>query len=233
MGARSVGLGVVVAVLLVALIGPMRGGRRIAGTVAPPILSPAPQVGECVQAGAPGSGSAELQMTQLVPCSQAHLGEVITKTAVGSDPAVGGRRRSPRPNLAACATTAYKYLGARRVDSGGDRSPLLGPWWPAFAALFQLLGPGPLQRRAGQSWNACVMVGSHGPIGGGTAHLFTGATPQRNPIALCVPRGRVAPPMSISCDQPHPREILGWRVADAGTDAATSFARSCAHWPGA
>ena len=110
-------------------------------------------VGECrpcVQAGAPVSDSAELQMTQLVPCSQAHLGEVITQTAVGSDPATSGRRRSPRPNLAACATTAYQYLGARRVDAGDDRSPLLGPWWPAFAASFRLLVPGPLQRRAGQ-----------------------------------------------------------------------------------
>ena len=71
------------------------------------------------------------------------------------------------------------------------------------------------------------MVGLHGPIGGGKARLFSGAAPQRNAIASCVPPGRVAPPMSISCDQPHPREILGWQVADAGTDAATSFARSC------
>lgn len=230
MGGRAVGLGMVVVAVIAAIVIPLRAGHRIAGTATASALPPMPQVGDCVQAVVPEAESSALQVTEVVPCTQPHLGQVITRSvanAVGSGgPGSSGGVRTPRPNLAACATTAYGFLGVHPVDADGERSPVLGPWWPAFAVSFHSLSPGPLRSTAGPSWQGCVMTGFHGLYSGEAARLFAGP-PRRNPVALCIPASTLSLHVSVSCERPHPTEILGWRVADAAIDPVITFGASC------
>ncbi len=228
MAGRLAGLGVVVAVLIAALLIPLRFGHRIAGIATTLAIPSAPRVGACLRGMAQSSDpSADLEpAAQVVRCDRPHDAEIITQNDAFGDPSAGMAVRVRRPNLAACAASAYKYLGVHPLDVRGQRSTVLGPWWPAFAASFQMLGPGSLQRFAGQLWEACVMIGSYGPLVGNTADVLADA-PGRLPIALCAPSSTVVLHQSASCDQPHPTEILGWRVADAAIDPVTSFASSC------
>ncbi len=246
MGGRVIGLGVVFVAVLAAIIVPLRAGQRIAGTATAHVFPPAPQVGDCAQAVPSDIELPGLSLTDVVPCAQTHLGQIITVTGATSNGATstgatGRQTRVPRPNLAACATTAYSFLGVHPLDADGERSPVLGPWWPAFAVSFHTLGPAPsgsapfigsmvdvgtVSSPATPAWQACVMTGSHGPLSGDTAQLFAGSA-RHNPAALCIPGSTVTLHVSVSCDGPHPAEILGWRVADAAIDPVAAFGPSC------
>ncbi len=242
MGGRVLGLCVVFIAVLAAIIVPLRAGQRIAGTPAAHAFPPPPEVGDCVQAVAGDLEAPGLSLTDVVPCAQPHVGQIVTITDASRNSTGAGRTRVPRPNLAACATTAYAFLGVHPVDATGERSPVLGPWWPAFAVSFHTLRPalfdtaplassiidtGTMLPPAAPAWQACVMTGSHGPLSGEAAQLFAGS-PLPNPAALCIPASTVALHVSVSCVRPHPAEILGWRVADAAIDPVEVFGPSCA-----
>jgi hypothetical protein len=228
MGRRSLGLGVVI-VVLAALTVPTVAGRRIVGTAIGLMIPAAPRVGDCLLTVAPDavSGTGADQQRQVVPCSSAHDGEVITQTATVLGIPTSKRGGGDIPDLAACARTAYWYLGVHPPDGAGERSAVLGPWWPAFSANFEMLAPDPLQLRIGQSWAACVMTSPHELITGSAAHLF-GGPPRSSPIALCIPQIEIVLYQAVPCDQPHPTEILGWRVAAESADTPTAFDQSCA-----
>jgi hypothetical protein len=229
MARQSSGLGLVIVVLLAAVMVPAIAGREIAGNAMALSIPAAPHVGDCLLGVAldPVSGAAADPAPRSVPCSSAHDGEVIIQTATvttgDSTSKVGG---GDVPDVAACADTAYWYLGVHPLDAAGERSALLGPWWPAFSADFEALIPSPLQLRIGQSWAACVMTSPHGLIIGSAAHLF-GEPPRASPIALCTPRREILLEVAVSCTDPHTTEVLGWRVAAEGT-IQTTFVQSCA-----
>jgi hypothetical protein len=63
--------------------------------------------------------------------------------------------------------------------------------------------------------------------GTSAAHLYGGAAPQASPIALCSATAQIVPDESVSCDQPHATEILGWRVADQSSANQVSIVQSC------
>jgi len=223
------GLVVMIVVILAAMMVPMLGGRRIVGTAVALIIPAAPQVGDCLlrAQGDPASRVDDDPGPKVVSCASRHNGEVITQTATVVGVPASRRGGGHVPDLAACASTAYRYLGVHPLDGSLERSAVLGPWWPAFAGDFEALSPGALQLRTGQSWAACVMTSQHGLIIGSAARLFASGAPRSSPIALCTPAGDVALYRSVSCDQPHPTEILGWRVADENINSPTAFAQSC------
>lgn len=229
MGRHWIGLALVVVVLLAAVTVPAVAGRRIVGNAVALVIPAAPQVGDCLLAVLPdppsvaGADPAPFS----VPCSAAHEGEIITQTVTVMGDSTGKKGGGVIPNVDACANTAYWYFGVHPPDRAGERSTVLGRWWPAFSAKFQALYPSALQLRIGQSWAACVMISPHGSIIGSPAHVF-GGPPRPSPIALCTPHTEVVLDVSVPCDQPHPTEILGWRVADEDTAALRSFDQSCA-----
>jgi len=225
MDRRPLGIGVVLVVLAAALVTPIFSGYRIGGTAVAVQIAAQPVVGDClldVRLDPGSAGVADGQPT-VVPCTVPHHGEIITQTAAAPTSRPGGGQV---PSLAACAKTAYSYLGVHPLDWVGQRSVSLDSWWPAFAADFGMLRPGPPQRRLGQSWVACVMTSPHGLISGGTAHLY-GGTPRPSPIALCSPTAEIVLYVSVSCDQPHATEIVGWRVADQSLADQATFEQSC------
>ncbi len=221
---RIVGLGVVLVAFLAAMIVPLRAGHRIAGTALAIEVPPPLEVGDCMHAVVPDGHSPDLSLTGVVACTEPHLGEVVTSTDLQPAPAAGRAGQGSRPNLAACATTSYEFLGVHQVDANGERSPVLGPWWPAFAASFHVLTAAPSQ--PGARWRACALTGEHGPLRGHIAGLFAGAA-RPNPAALCLPRATVVLHVSVRCGEPHPAEILGWRVTDTAINAVESFGPSC------
>jgi hypothetical protein len=229
MRVRALGLAVVLIAVLTAMIVPLRAGHRIAGTARAIEMTPAPGIGNCVQAALPDDDSAHLSLTEVVACATWHTGEVVT-TRIARPAAAGSRTgQDSRPNLAACATTSYAFMGVHPVDANGKRSPVLGAWWPAFAASFHILSapaPQPTPPWLAAPWRACVLTGEHGPLRGHMAGVFGGA-PQRNPAPLCLPRSTVVLHVSVRCDEPHPAEIVGWQVTDGAVDAAASFGPSC------
>ena len=229
MDRRPLGLGVVLVVLVAALLTPTLLGRRTSGTAVAVPIAAAPQIGDClfdIRRVAGFAGVADGSST-VVPCTSAHHGEIITQTATIGATATSRRGGGQLPNLAACATTAYWYLGVRPLDEMGQRSNSLGAWWPAFAADFEMLRPGPLQQRVGQSWSACVLTSPHDLLIGSVAHLF-GGTPRASPIALCSATANIELYKSVSCNQPHATEIMGWRVADRSSADEASLRQSCA-----
>ena len=228
MDRRPLGLGVVFVVLAAALVTPTLLGRRITGTAVAVPIAAAPQVGDCLLDSRqdPGSAGVADGSPTVVPCTSRHDGEIITQTATIGATAASRRGGGQVPSLAACATTAYWYLGVHPLDGVGQRSVSLGAWWPAFAADFQMLRPGALQLRVGQSWSACVLMSPHGLVTGSVAHLY-GGTPRASPIALCSATSDIKLYMSVSCDQPHATEIIGWRVADQSLADEASMRQSC------
>jgi hypothetical protein len=216
---------VIFVVLLAALLTPLIGGRKVAGTAGPLLIPPAPQVGDCLL-HVPAAAGAD-PAAQTVSCSSGHDAEVIIATATVIGYPTRKRGGGEVPDVAACANTAYWYLGVHPPDLTGERSAVLGPWWPAFSADFALLTPGPLQLRIDQSWVACVLVSQHGLITGSTAHLY-GGPPRSSPIPLCSQDREIVLYVAVRCDQPHTTEIMGWRVADESTYAQGSFDQSCA-----
>jgi hypothetical protein len=131
MARQSSGLGLVIVVLLAAVMVPAIAGREIAGNAMALSIPAAPHVGDCLLGVAldPVSGAAADPAPRSVPCSSAHDGEVIIQTATvttgDSTSKVGG---GDVPDVAACADTAYWYLGVHPLDAAGERSALLGPW---------------------------------------------------------------------------------------------------------
>lgn len=228
MDRRAGGLGVVMTVLLVALVVPALGGRRIGGTPTAIAVTAAPAVGDCLlqvapdPAERPGAGD----QLRLVPCALPHDGEVITVSGIGSATPVSGVVDRPVRDLAACASTAYQYFGVHPLDGENERSALLGTWWPGFAATFAMLRPGSTQVRSGQAWSACVLSSPHGSTAGTAAQLY-GGSPRSSPFALCTSATDIGRYRSIPCRHPHSMEILGWRVTDESARGAAEFGESC------
>jgi len=228
MDRRPLGIGVVLVVLTAALVTPIFSGHRIGGRAAAVEIAAQPVVGDCLLdiRRDPGSAGVADGQPTVVPCTVPHHGEIITQTATMAAAPTSRSGGGQVPSLAACAKTAYWYLGVHPLDWVGQRSVSLDSWWPAFAADFGMLRPSPLQRRVGQSWVACVMTSPHGLIRGSTAHLY-GGTPRPSPIALCSPTAEIVLYESVSCDRPHATEIVGWRVADQSSAHQATFEQSC------
>lgn len=233
MDRRSLGLGVIIVVLVTALTVPLLAGRKVVGIAVALTVPAAPRVGDCLLdiAPDPASSTGAGPAPEVVPCTSPHHAEVITQTVTVVDALDRRSGGGDVPDLAACANTAYWYPGVHPLDRAGERSAVLGPWWPAFSADFQSLLPGPLQLRIGQSWVACVVTSPHELTSGSVAHLF-GGPPRPNPVALCTPPGQIQLRVAIDCDQPHPTEIVGWRVADENTATPRLFDQSCADLSG-
>ncbi len=229
MGRQWSGLALVAAVLLAAVAVPTVAGRKTAGNAVALLGPAAPRGGDCLLDVSPdrGSRTAAAPAPLPVPCSSAHDGEIITATATVIGVSISKKGGGDVPDVEACANTAYWYFGVHPPDRAGERSAVLGRWWPAFSATFRILLPSPLQLRVGQSWSACVMISPHGSIVGSPAHVF-GGPPQPSPIALCTPQTAIMLDVAVPCNQPHTTEILGWRVAEEDTAIQGSFDQSCA-----
>lgn len=226
---RPLGLGVVLVVLLAALAMPLFLGRRIAGSPVALAIPAEPHVGDCLLDLAPvppSSGDVD-RPPAVVSCASQHRGEVVTMTPTTvAHSAMNGGRAVQVPNVAACAETAYLYMGLHPLDGSGRRSGSLGPWWPGFSAEFAMVRPSPVQVRLGQSWTACVLTSPHGLISGAAAQLYAGS-PRPSPIALCSASSEIALYVSTPCEQAHAAEILGWRVTDQSSNTQASFGQSC------
>ena len=66
-----------------------------------------------------------------VPCTVAHDAEVISVARDPDEFPMVQREGTRYPDLHACEEAAYPFLGVRALNEAGDRSDLLGPWWPA------------------------------------------------------------------------------------------------------
>ena len=228
MDRRPLGLGVVFVVLAAALVTPTLLGRRITGTAVAVPIAAAPQVGDCLLDSRqdPGSAGVANGAPTVVPCTSRHDGEIITQTATIGATAASRRGGGQVPSLAACATTAYWYLRGASAGRSGPAVRFIGCVVAGIRRRFPDAAPRRVQLRVGQSWSACVLMSPHGLVTGSVAHLY-GGTPRASPIALCSATSDIKLYMSVSCDQPHATEIIGWRVADQSLADEASMRQSC------
>jgi hypothetical protein len=228
---RSVrGIALIIVAMVGALTVPNLTGHRISGLGTAVAIPPPPRVGDCLLRNDPVTLLPEVgadEATPRLPCSSPHDGEIILlATTLHEFPMIKqGGTRFPDPAL--CAEAAYPYLGVHRMTEGGVRSALLGPWWPASIGRFGFLSPSPLQRRAGQTWLACVLSSPQGVVTGSAAAVLHDRA-SRNPVAFCLPGTNVLLDVSISCGRPHAMEVLGWRVADESVGGQRPLDTSCA-----
>ena len=231
MGRRAPGVLLVIAVIIAALLAPSIAGRRIAGIPTALLVPRAPEIGDCLAATVRDIRSSDAvpladdAAPQLVPCSSEHAGEIISVDRFADFPTIT-RGAAHYPDLSVCARASHEYLGVRSPTEVGDRSEMLGPWNPASMGSYGFLSPTPLQRRAGQSWLACVLSSSWGPVSATTAGIYSGEG-RANPLAVCRPGISVLLDVSIACREPHRMEIFGWRVADESVGGKRPLDESC------
>jgi len=233
MGRRAAGLALVIVVVLAALTVPQLAGIRIAGLPVALSIATAPTVGDCLRPRESDAAATHLVNGMgpvapvTVPCGLPHDAQVISVTLDPGQFPVLKRSGGQYPDLDACTDAAYPFLGIRLPTDAGDRSELLGPWWPASMGTFMFLSPDVVQRRVGQSWLACLLVSPQGVVTGSSAGVFTGRA-RSNPLALCRPGANVLLDIAISCSRPHAMELVGWRVADESIGGKRPLDQSCA-----
>ena len=81
-------------------------------------------------------------MTDMVPCSEPHLAEVVTRTSADALVPSGRGQPPQRPNLAACATTAYEHLGTPRWIPAAIDQPFSDRGGPHSRPRSRRCGPG-------------------------------------------------------------------------------------------
>lgn len=235
---RTVGLVVVLAVLLVAVVVPRSLGQSIAGSpTAGPVPGP-PAIGDCAQlppggwnASTPARGDLIYPPVATGPCSARRNGEVI---AVLSASEVVRPRQSadadgspPDPNAERCAAELNGYLGLPAAGAPTAQTA----WHPLSTLKTAVAGPTELQRAFGQHWLTCIAYVTGSDAAGRESVPYdrslrfgytTGQLPRAAAQCLVTADPQLA--ATVACSAPHQAELFG-----SGSSAlpATAMTPTC------
>ncbi len=237
MDRRALGASVLIVAVLVALVLPTLGGRRIAGTASRLPVPAQPAVGECLLAPADDGHSAlnylgvDVQAAPVGPCGQPSFGEIVSVTDdVRSFPSTMAYNDNTRPQPDVCDADARVYLGWDRAASLGADSPMpadtegaLARWHPVLTGSLVLVGPDLSQFLAGQRWIACAVQPRQAPYWG-SIRRGTVSAAAANAFGSCRAHTGTADERPLSCALPHDSEIFG-RTPAGGS--ATALLSSC------
>lgn len=237
---RWAGLLLLIVVGLAAVAVPHLAGRRLAGSAVAAVVPSPPAVGDCVTSLSPtpvidqqSTDGAPITYPDATygPCSGIVLGEVMSLDVSVHPPqstTVAGYLRVE----AACGLDQVNYVGS---IGPFDPATILTPGiaWRASAFVDSVpVGPGPLQRAAGQTWTACVgATSTRTPYRGRILNaLSSGTLPPT--YAVCWKSLRVSTDQQVddqltSCAARHPIEILATTEIIDPTTTTTQVLRSC------
>jgi hypothetical protein len=229
MDRRQWGVVMLVTVLLLALLVPVIGGRRMPGVAARVPIPGPPQVGDCLTTEV-GSGRSALAYAQttvfapsLGPCGEHNYGEVVFLASDSSSFPASVVNRMSNPEPLACESSAAGYLGWP-TDSPQPADPapgsvdrMLGNWRPAATAAVALIGPDLAQYLVGQDWIACVVLPQVAPYAGsGRGGLAGGSA---DAFGVCVVDGGMPVQQAVPCSDAHRSEIFATIAAQDQTRA--------------
>ena len=236
---RLVGLGVVLAVLLVFVaVGAVRG-RVTAGEALAAPLGSAPNIGDCVVADWHrtgidlADGGPDLPALAMGPCAGPRFGEVVYVEPHFGD-AMAARESAGDP-YGRCSTAADRYvqIPPRLGPESGAPVPSTTPtpeFFPSPEVLIAFIGPDSRQRAAGQDWAACVVylptsTDAEAPIS--LDHSLQGSwlrETDRRLFSLCLaePTSHVA----LNCNWSHRLEMIGRGRGDPA-DSQVSVDQAC------
>ncbi len=252
MDRRLAGALLVMAVLAVAVVMPLLGGRRITGLAEPVAVPRDPRMGDCllqmpegIAPALPRSGSSVSTAAtpaavslplgpRAVSCrSSAVAAEVVlTITAAGD---IETRQRKVARTGIDCHEAALRYAGLTR-SAEGFRPASMTPgqaaddpvsWRMSINIRTAWVYPSPFLRSQGRIWAACVVAPpSDVPYTGSLADAFTsGRLPDG--YGTCWSSTQVSAGTAFtSCHQPHVAELISVGSAGPTADSA-SLRASC------
>lgn len=229
---------IVVALAAVSL--PHLGGRRVVGSAVAAVVPAPPLVGSCVtwlspapstNPDTPDEAPITYPYANYGPCRGEALGEVMsldTSVHPPVDGTVGGYLRAD----AACGLDEVNYVGSiGPFDPATITKP--GIAWQALAFVDSVvIGPGRLQRAAGQTWTACIgATPSRAAYRGRIADaLRNGVLPPAYAVcwkSLPVSTDQQLDDQRTACAAAHPIEILATTQIIDATTTMTQVSRSC------
>jgi len=234
MDRRLAGIIVLILVVVTATVAPTIGGRRVAGSAVAKVFPEPPGFGDCAVAPLPGSPESgrptEFVATDITwgPCTGGIAGEIVGLRGRDTlEDAQGG------PTRGWCFRQAAEFAG---LDTAGSQATVRGApniegisWAPTVGFDARRVVPGDDERRAGQTWVACLVVPIapvtyHGTVGRG---FESGMIPDE--FGLCWDGTDLDRDVAlIGCDRPHPAELLATgRVYDRSAVATADITQSC------
>ena len=229
---RSAGVLVIALTLLAAVIVPNIGARAVRGfPVAAQIPGP-PAVGDCLltalslMTGPDGTfGGID---PALGPCSGSRFGEVVLVHDAGTLAAFAPGDRITNPQDDSCYSATQVFLGL--PDPLVDSAPQFSYWFPADGGATMELAPTDLQRAAGHTWTACVVLAIDDqarslPYPTSARDAFSTGTPPAA-FASCTDIADIAAFQRVDCDTPHRIEVFGYS-GDLQGATAPSLNQTC------
>lgn len=207
-------MGLIVAVCVVTMVLPNLNGRESTGSPVAMVLPAPPVLGSCAVAFIPepaadrvAPGVARAPAVRFGRCSEEMLGEVVSVDPKG----LAAVPTYPDQLDRGCRGAADAYLGpafayAIRTEStaGG-----LAVWHIAVGWSAVHVWPTALERAAGRTWSACLIVAANGrPYRGTVAEQrLAGSIPDE--FGVCTERTWELSVGTTSCADPHPMQLMG------------------------
>ena len=225
---RSWGVVLLTVVIIVAIVAPVWGGRRVPGTAQPIAPQDPPQIGDCLHQMPFGRSALDylppLMAALTGPCSRNNVGEIVFV----ADEAHSFPRTTDntlrRPEVLACDALMRKYIGWPGFGRGVDSAETGVSWHSWNTMTTALIGPSLHQYLAGQQWVACVAYPEFVPYEGslaGSVHSGLAA----NSFASCLSLDDDQDDAAASCAGPHQTELFGWvRSSAARVDVLAACA---------
>ena len=245
----------VVAVFAVAVVVPLLGGHRTAGTAVPVAIPRDPRLGDCLlqrpdgiapafsrpAVDAPGTATTSAAVSlpigpTIVSCQSSSVAAevVLTVSAEGDLPT---RRRRVAESGIDCHAAAMSYAGLAHSREGFRPAGVTSAqaaadpvaWRMSINVRTAWVFPSPFLQSAGRIWAACVIAPpSDAPYSGSLADAFTtGRLPDR--YGTCWNAPVVSPAVeAVDCQQPHLSELLSVGVVGDRSRVSTGDLReSC------
>lgn len=230
---------IVAVVLAAAIVAPSVSGRRIAGlAVAVPVAGP-PSTGDCVtwvadpwprfDDPAPLDDDIFDYPTVTVgACAGPIVGEVMSVDPTAQPPA----RISATDYLSQisqCPIDAISYTGSIAPVVGLASGASI-VWAARLEFRYTRTGPDRAQRAQGQQWSACVIGSADGSPYSGRLHdvLTDGTLPTA--FGTCLSSGDPSRSDRLTCDRPHPAEILATTTLGPRAVGGADLRQACADY---
>ncbi len=243
------------AVLAVAVVVPLLGGRRMTGSGGPVAIPRDPRMGDCLlqrpegiappltRSGALSSGTSNTPLAVSLPlgptavsCRNSAVAAevVLTVTATGD---IETRQRKIAQTGIDCHEAALRYAGLTRSAEGFRPSSVTPAqaaedpvgWRMSINVRTAWVYPSPFLRSEGRIWAACVVAPpSDSSYRGTLAEAFsTGRLPDQ--YGTCWDAPAVTPSIeTVGCHQPHQSELLSVGViADRSRVTTADLRESC------
>lgn len=167
------------------------------------------------------------------PCRGMVAGEIVS---VRSGPPVpDGSVGAIMGTSGECWAAAARYVGFTTSQGVAELPAALAQsvgWRPELGIRGQTVGADGLQKAVGRDWSGCLVRPHSLAVYPGSVHgaLRYGRAPDA--YGDCSPSADPSVQSSVSCDQPHPAERLGWTMVPAGSVSPAGLDASCRAFAG-